>query len=213
MLKSWIAVAIATVWIISGPVYAQQRPSTEAGGRPAATEPPAESADDEAKDEDKGKDEDKDTIGGVRLGAGIGVTFDFGGLERINEAEVVNGVVRVTDEDDVIAGFVGEGHYFFPSGRALFGVAKEDWGQGPFFAIQTGDKDVIATVALGWMIGFRPAKATESFNLGIGIAVAPNVRTLGDGIVRNQPLPTGETTVRYREEAQFGMILLFSRTF
>ena len=200
-MKSYLIAAVLSL-LASGVVTAQDR------------ETPVSPTEQTARDQVPAREEgEKSAVSGLKLGAGVGVTFDFGGLERVNEAELVNGIVRVTDEDDVIAGFVGEAHYFFPSSGELFGVAKENWGHGPFFALQTGEKDIIATVALGWMIGFRPANSSESFNIGLGVAVAPNVRTLGDDIVRNEPLPAGETAIRYREEAQYGLMLLFSRSF
>ncbi|HEY0051963.1 MAG TPA: hypothetical protein VGB49_00975 [Caulobacteraceae bacterium] len=155
----------------------------------------------------------KPDLDGFKLGAGIAVTVDFGGIERISDAELVNGVVRVRDEDDVRAGLMLETHYFFPSSGKLWNVEPGDWGHGPFFAVQPGTEEIIETAALGWMIGFRPKGGTNSFNLGIGVAVDPNTQTLGDGVVRNMPLPVGETQIRYREEAQYGVLILFSRTF
>ena len=158
------------------------------------------------------KDRQQCDFHGLSWGAGISVTFDLGGLERINDAEVVAGVVRVNDEDDVRARIMLESHYFFTPG-AKFGLEAGDWGHGPFVAIQPGTDDIVEAAALGWMVGFRQGGSDRSFNIGLGIAVDPNVRTLGDGIERNQPLPVGETAVRYREEAQYGVVLLFSQSF
>lgn len=156
--------------------------------------------------------QDRQDFAGLNWGAGVSVTFDLAGLERISDAEVVNGVVRVKDEDDVRARIMLESHYFFTD-RPGFGLDAGDWGHGPFFALQPGSDDIIEAAALGWMIGFRQKGSDRSFNIGLGVAVDPNVRTLGDGIIRDQPLPAGETEVRYREEAQYGLILIFSQSF
>ncbi|MES2834033.1 MAG: hypothetical protein V4707_04895 [Pseudomonadota bacterium] len=150
---------------------------------------------------------------GLDLGVGISVTFDFGGIERISEAEVVSGVVRVKDEDDARARIMLESHYFFTPSGTPFGVAQGDWGVGPFVAIQPGTDEVIEAAALGVMMGFRREGTGDSFNIGIGVAVDPNTRTLGDGIERDMPLPVGETAVRYKEESQFGLVILTSFTF
>lgn len=156
--------------------------------------------------------ENRQEFGGLSWGAGVSVTFDLAGLERISDAEVVAGVVRVKDEDDVRARIMLESHYFFTD-RPGFGLAAGDWGHGPFFALQPGTDDIVEAAALGWMVGFRQKGSDKSFNIGLGVAVDPNVRTLGDGVVRDQPLPAGETLIRYREEAQYGVILIFSQSF
>lgn len=147
------------------------------------------------------------------LGAGLSVTFDLGGAQRISSAELVGGVVRVTDEDDVRARVMLEGHFFFPQRGDFFGVAPGDWGHGPFIAVQPGGEDIIEAAALGWMIGFRAPGSSHGWSLGVGVGVDPNVQTLGDGLERNMPLPAGETQIRYREEAQYGAVILFTRTF
>lgn len=38
------------------------------------------------------------SFGGLRFGAGLSVTFDTGSNERVESAEIVDGVVRVTEE-------------------------------------------------------------------------------------------------------------------
>lgn len=200
MNKQLFTVVLATL-ALAGAARAQQNdvtpvPSQSPSG-PEETTPNSESSD----------------ISGFKFGAGIAATFDFGGLERVASARVVNGIVRVEDEDDVAAGLAAEAHFFFEPSGTLLGVNSDDWGHGPFFAVQTGDEELFQTIALGWMIGLRPSGSSESFNLGLGIAVNPNVQTLGAGIVRDAPLPVGETEIRYREESQWGAILLFSRTF
>jgi hypothetical protein len=72
------------------------------------------------------------------------------------------------------------------------------------------------------MIGFKRSSIIapdlardrgDSFNIGIGVMVNPNSQVLGDGIQKNQPLPTGETTVRLRKTTEMGYLVTFSYSF
>ncbi|MBU1384124.1 MAG: hypothetical protein KJ916_04640 [Alphaproteobacteria bacterium] len=199
--------AIALVLLgLAGAAEAQTPDQDESQALAAAAE--------EAKKRDAAAEvENRREFAGLDLGVGISATFDFGGLERINDAEVVAGVVRVTDEDDVRARIMLESHYFFTGASGPFGVAAEDWGWGPFVAIQPGTDEIIEAAALGVMVGFRQKGSARSFNIGLGVAVDPNVQTLGEGVERDMPLPAGETVVRFREEAQYGLVLIFSQSF
>lgn len=150
-------------------------------------------------------------FGGLEFGVGISFTLDVGKTDRIREAELVNGIVRVKDEDNGRARIMLESHYFFKPEATPFGLEKGDFGWGPFMALQPGTDNIIEAVALGAMMGFRrPGAGSESFNLGLGVVVDPNTRVLGDAIIANEALPTGETAIRYKEEMQTGMLLLAS---
>ncbi len=116
-------------------------------------------------------------FGGVQLGAGFSLTLDVGRNDRIGSAELVNDIVRVRDSNNSRARIMLETHYFFTPPHPFLGVSGEQkmWGYGPFVAIQGGDDEIIQSVALGAMIGFRRAKdSTQSFNLGIGVVVDPS---------------------------------------
>ncbi len=64
------------------------------------------------------------------------------------------------------------------------------------------------------MLGLRrPGEETASFNIGIGVLYDLNVRVLGEGVVANQPLPPGETEIRYLEEEQSGLLIMTSYSF
>lgn len=174
------------------------------------------------------------TFGGLDFGVGISFTADLGTVDRISEASLVNGIVRVDDVNNGRARIMLESHYFFtPNGRppllpflnnvpdpssgnndstTVKGVKQ--WGWGPFVALQPGTDDVIEAIGMGLMIGFRRDEtSTQSFNFGIGLVVDPNTRVLGDGIVANRALPIGETEVRYKEELQKGILFLSSFSF
>ena len=111
------------------------------------------------------------------LGFGIGVsfTFDVGENDRVKDAEVVDGIVRVTDEENGIPRLVLEAHYFF--GEKPNGTSSQNFAHGPFVAIQPGDDDVINAAGIGYMIAFRrDADSKKSWNIGLGLIADPNVQ-------------------------------------
>lgn len=167
-------------------------------------------------------------FGGVDFGVGISFTLDVGKTDRVGDAELVNDIVRIKDVNNGRARIMLEMHHFFtPHGNLFLGRRnkirdtagnelalkdqEKEWGMGPFVAIQPGTNDIVEAVAAGMMIGLRhDPKSAQSFNLGIGWVVDPNTRTLGDDIVANQPLPVGETSIRFKEEMQNGVLILAS---
>ncbi len=159
--------------------------------------------------------EEKRDFAGLKFGVGLSLTMDTGKNDRVNEANVVNDIVRVTEDSNDIPRIMLESHYFFkPDVTFMKAVKAENWGHGPFVALQPGTEDIIEAISLGWMFGFkREDSKTNSWNIGIGMVVDPNVKILGDGIEENQPLPTGETEVRLKETSQWGIIILTSFSF
>lgn len=160
---------------------------------------------------------------GISFGVGLSYTHDLGKSDRIKSAQVdENGIVRVDDEENDIARIMLESHYFFaPPGRFLWieGLENEKdiirWGWGPFIAVQPGSEEIIEAIGAGIMVGFKRDRGENEFsswNIGIGGIVDPNVRTLGDGIEENKPLPEGETQIRYKEKSQAGLLVLASFT-
>jgi len=155
---------------------------------------------------------------GLFFGVGISLTIDTGSSDRVESASVVNGIVRVTDENNAVARIMLESHYFFKAKSKILGLFDVGpYGHGPFIALQPGTDEIIEAAGLGWMWGFKRASASaessDSWNLGIGFIVDPNVQVLGDGVYANQPLPPGETEIRYKEEAQYGILIVTSFSF
>ena len=200
------------------------------GSVASTTKTTTETAKPASENEDAARGHQK--FGGLDFGIGISYTGDIGIHDRIGGAEVdPNGIVRITDTNDVNARIMLESHYFFtPVGRSLLGVRNHPdtqdgdgnvikagaklWGIGPFVALRPGTDSVIDAIGAGVMIGFRKSSSSsESFNFGIGAVVDPNVQILGDGIVPNKPLPANETKVRFRETSQAGVLLLTSFSF
>lgn len=148
-----------------------------------------------------------DLWAGMGFGIGMSFTIDTGKNDRVKSASIVNGVVRVEDEENGIPRLLLEMHNFY------WDIPKTKIGHGPFVAVQPGSEDIINAVALGWMIGLKYStndKSNRSFNLGIGYAADPNVRILGEGLQPNKPLPENETEIRYKEKTQYGVIIMFS---
>ncbi|MBD8619407.1 hypothetical protein IFT67_10795 [Sphingomonas sp. CFBP 13728] len=171
-------------------------------------------------------------FGGLDFGIGVSYTGDVGSSDRIGTAMLdSNGIVRVTDKNNVNARIMLESHYFFtPNKSFLFGSrnyaddrddygniitpGQKMWGIGPFIALRPGSDDVIDAIGMGIMVGFRRSPdSKESFNFGIGAVVDPSVRVLGKGIIADAVLPAGEIEVRYRETSQLGVLLLTSFSF
>ncbi|NWG92413.1 MAG: hypothetical protein HXY21_07875 [Parvularculaceae bacterium] len=168
---------------------------------------------------------------GLNFGVGISSTFDLGRNDRVTEAEVVAGLVRVTDQDNVRARIMLESHYFFVprpdcsdrntrhqkvklAGLAANSCSQTEWGVGPFVALQPGTNEIIEAIGMGVMVGFKRSRdSSNSFNIGVGIVYDPNTRTLGPDIIDGQPLPAGETEIRYLEQDQVGLLVLSSFSF
>ncbi len=160
-----------------------------------------------------------DAFKGFGFGVGLSLTVDTGNNDRVASASLVDGIVRVDNEDDTLARVMLESHYFLPNnkGKTLLGTLDGSrWGHGPFVAVRPGSGDVIDAVGIGWMLGLKrnvaDPKDSTSWNFGIGYVVDPDTQILGDGISANQPLPGNETVVRYKEKTQTGWLLMASFT-
>ncbi|TZG26438.1 hypothetical protein [Sphingomonas montanisoli] len=162
----------------------------------------------------------KQTFGGIEFGVGAAFTYDLGKHNRIRDASVVGGVVRVKNSDNVKARLVLESHYLFTPKVSFLGLISNryekqpKWGFGPFVALQPGSDAVIDAIGAGIMVGFRRSpEATDSFNIGIGVMYDIDSKVLGDGIEENQPLPPGEIDIRYKQREQSGFLVMSSYSF
>ena len=160
------------------------------------------------------EDEHKENaLAGFNFGTGIGASFDLHSGSRIKSALLVddgsgNKTVRVNQDGDTQLGIILETHYFWTIGtEQLIGV-------GPFFAIRTGDNDIIDEAGLGIMAGFRRNKTdTNSFNIGLGVMLDPDAQVLADGYFPNLAPPSGSSDVRYKQEERFSLAIVFSYSF
>lgn len=166
---------------------------------------------------------------GFGFGVAIGAIIKAGKRDLVQSATLdANRIVRIDRDNNTTANFLLESHYFFtPNANFLpwfpmFNVPAEKWGHGPFVAVQPGTQNIIEAVGIGWMLGFKRSHIIasdlardrgDSFNLGAGILVNPNSQVLGDGITKNQPLPTGETDIRLKRTTEIGWLITFSYSF
>lgn len=175
---------------------------------------------------------------GWGFGLGIGFTRTFG-RDRIESAINDNGVVRIDGEKNAIPRIMLETHLLWTFERwshvwscnvwrSIDTKCKEktasakqhdedDWIRvGPFVAIQPGSGEIIQAIAGGIMVGFKDPKKDplpfNNINIGLGISVEPNSRTLGDGLHANQPVPDG-ATVRTQTRSLAGFTIMVSTGF
>jgi hypothetical protein len=169
---------------------------------------------DEVKQKDPTEKLKSDFLG-LNFGVGFSLTWDLTD-RRIGGGAVtqVNNVVRVEDDSNFFPRFVLESHYFFEGGlvcNKLMGKDTKRCGWGPFVALETGNGSIINGVGVGLMHGFRyDEKSKSSWNLGFGAFVEPRVKVLGDGFAKNQPLPAGETQLRFKDTSLWSIMMLLS---
>ena len=167
------------------------------------------------------------------FGGGYAARVNLDDRPRVDSAEVVGGVVRVSKDRDVQFGPVLELHKFFGAlaSRKLVKVGDtflrgDDVpancvgdetiniplvGIGPVAAVRLGDDDqAVQSFGLGVMFGFRKDASDNSLNIGLLYVVDLDVKTLGDGIEEGKALPTGETTIRFKETQQYGLMFTVS---
>lgn len=142
-------------------------------------------------------------IGKLRFGLGVGAVMDVGSIDRIGEAQLVNGVVRVTSDANNTIRPIFETHMFAWS-------LSEQIVVGPFVGVELDSGSVVNAIGVGLMTGIRVNKDQQTLNFGLGAFLDPSVRTLGNGIVEDMPLPPGETEIRYRNRSQWGVLFMTS---
>jgi hypothetical protein len=167
---------------------------------------------------------------GAGFGSGIALVIEAGQKRRVADAQLVNGIVRVTKDTSTTPRILLNLHYFFTAPCESTSrwcrtaqitengqtknvlIAMRGWG--PFVAVQPGSDTTISAVGGGLLWGWRrqPDKS-DSFNVGVGVLADQGVKTLGDGIRENQPLPTGETQIRFKESTRWGVLLTASWAF
>ena len=140
----------------------------------AATPGPATASNKSEADEAEARKNINRDFLGIRFGVGLGVSLDRG-PDRIAEAEVVDGILRVTRTTNHRPRILLETHYFWrvhqervsvAAGERTITVQAADIGAGPFAAIQSSDEAVLEAFALGLMIGFK-RQDDSAFNIGV----------------------------------------------
>jgi hypothetical protein len=153
---------------------------------------------------------------GFKFGIGAAITTNRRS-NAIKDAVVDStGIVRVKRQDETSVGYVLEAHYFFVPDRSFLNLTTGNWGIGPFVAIQGGDEQFLSGLGFGLMIGFRQPNSIVntnlSWNFGIGAIYDPAVKVLGNGLVADRPLPTGDS-LRTTEVGSWGLMPMSSFNF
>lgn len=215
------AIAAPAARAAAAPIVLPPPPAPAAAPIPAAFKPgqdPAVAASADAATKEAAADASNSKFAGLDFGVGLSFTRDDGKRDRIASASLVNGIVRVDDENNDRARVMLESHYFFTP-KANFGLFGDNSGDikhvgvGPFVALQPGTDEIIEAIGMGLMVGFRRGDSGQSFNLGFGYVIDPNTRVLGDGLKGDQPLPAGETEIRFKDASQGGFLILSSFSF
>lgn len=149
---------------------------------------------------------------GINFGVGIGVSF---GKEIVSEAVVgPDNVVRASKRYRQLPRVLLESHYFgWWCSSPACNAGRFGWG--PYFGIVTKGDTVLSAVSLGLMMGFRNKDSSDSagFSVGAGALLDDAVTSLAPGFRDGQPLPAGETAVRYEQKPRWSAILFCTRTF
>lgn len=163
----------------------------------------------DAEEQDDKNQADKSFLG---LKWGVGLGYSFGDEDFIDQAELVDDVIRVTDDKTDQARVLLEFHKYFWCNNQN---QSAETGCGPFVAVAAASNDLLKGVGVGFMYGWRGdnEKSSDGFSVGIGAILDNDVKSLADGFSANEPLPSGETGIRYETKARWSAILFVTRTF
>ena len=157
-------------------------------------------------------------------GVALITNFDAGGRKPIKSASIINGIVRVEEENEIKYGLGLEVHRFI-WGTSWGATTRKPWSGavalGPYVSVLPGTNNIIDTIGTGIVLGFLGGRSSESegnkfsMNIAVGYYVDPETRVLADGFEDGKAPPPGETTVRYSSVAQYGFqgVLSFSYKF
>jgi len=145
-------------------------------------------------------------LGNGSCGVIVGPVFSAsGGL--ITSATKVNNIVRVSASQSTNVSAFGEVHNLAWS----INRHRNSIVYGPFIAVGGVSSNGFA-VATGVMFGLNKTGSTVNRNnapitVSLGVVFTPGAQKLGDGLHANQPLPMGETDVRYKTITATGLML------
>lgn len=156
----------------------------------------------------------QETFLGYEWGIGFGASYSFDDI--VDDAVIVDGIVRVSKDNTTQPRVVLEFHkLFFPIEDVLSGANVES-AHGPFFAVAAKSDELISGFGLGWMIGWKDSDTpgdSSAFTIGVGVMLDADVESLAEGFSENQPPPAGETEVRFKEKSRASAVLIVTRTF
>jgi hypothetical protein len=144
------------------------------------------------------------------LSWGLGLGFSVGIEDHFDEAEIVNGKVRVTSDVTQQPRVLFEYHRILSCNN---GGKDGTRGCGPFVAVAATDNKLLSGVAVGAMYGMKKSQeSTEGFSIGVGAILDAKVRSLGAEFKENEPPPNGETTIRFLKRSRWSFLFYVTRT-
>ncbi len=131
---------------------------------------------------------DTKTFAGFKVSPGIAaITFSD---PKIEDVQIVDGKVVVGDRRNTITTVVLESHRFFTP------ESRPNLGYGPFLVVPMGvgeSSKRIPMFGLGFMVGFKQADSSSSWNVGLGVVVDTDALELREGL--KDGIRTAETRV------------------
>ena len=151
----------------------------------------------------------------LKMTWGVAVGYSYGFDDVVEDAEVVDGTVRVKKELREQPRLLFEFHRYFACHPKRGRDVRITTGCGPFVGVATGDGDALAGVAIGGMFGWKTPQDgdKEGFSIGLGLLLDAEGKTLADRFDDGQPLPDGATEIVFEDKARWSGVLFFTRTF
>ena len=132
--------------------------------------------------------------------------FDLKEREKVEEAEIVNGIVKKKKDRPT-----AETEIFLTTHFLLFGSEKVG-GVGLFGAIPASMDSYSKTRSLGLLFAYRESDSKNIFYIGFG-RISTSIMILSDGIEIDEPLPSDREEITYREKSVIGNIVMVSFKF
>jgi hypothetical protein len=151
---------------------------------------------------------------GAKWGVGVGYSHAF--RDVVDEAAIVDGLVRVKKDLTGQPRVVLEFHnYVWCRDGNRKGDVPIQTGCGLFAAVATRDDKVVSAVGAGFMYGWKVGTGSDAkgFSVGAGVIVDGSGKKLGKGYVDGEAPPAGATTVFLVDKAVVSWMVFFTRTF
>lgn len=145
------------------------------------------------------------------FGIGLGVNCLLDGEKEILESRLENGIVLVTDEEQMSKSLWLETNYIFNNSLGEMSIYP-----GIFFAVQISNENhnTLKSVAGGITVALKRTPLTQkndkrSLNFGFGVSNT-KIRVLNETICENKPLPVGMDEILFKRKNVWGLVGMIS---
>lgn len=135
----------------------------------------------------------------------------------VNEAEIRDGIVRVTDSQSTQIGIGLQAYFpFYLVPYVVSSDGGETWikgsevSVGPYAGVMVAGSDVIDNFAIG--IAYSHRRTFGGIRIGVGYAFDPKVKRLSDEFLDGNAAPANATQVKYKEESAGAVQVMISFT-